>query len=74
MSDDSKRDTDRVETFKVDHGWNHPYPWLFRVHYQGRVIEFRGVPNQCATRRQAAIRGWWRLRWLRDGTYDRRYK
>lgn len=65
---------DRVEVFRVDHGWNHPYPWGFRVWFGGRAIEFGGIPNQCATRRQAAARGAWRLRWLKDGSFYERYQ
>ncbi len=65
---------DRVEVCRVDHGWNHPYPWMFRVLFEGRTHEFGGIPNQCATRQQALARGGWRLRWLRDGTFGERYK
>jgi hypothetical protein len=65
---------DRVEVYKADHGWNHPYPWRFRVHFQGRKIDFGGIPNQCATKREAAARAGWRLRWMRQGTYDQKYR
>lgn len=65
--------TDRVEVFRAGYP-GHPYPWMFRVHFRGRTIQFAGIPNQCATRRQAAARAGWRLRWLRLGTYDDHYK
>lgn len=63
-----------VEVFKVDYDFNHPYPWMFRIKYQGKTHEFAGIRNKCSTKRQAAIRGWWRARWMMDGTYDQRYK
>lgn len=66
-------DDGRVEVWKEDHGWNHPYPWRFRVWYAGRRIEFGGIANQCATERQARARAWVRLRWLRSGEFDLRY-
>lgn len=66
--------SDRVEVWKLDHGWPHPYPWRFRVHFRGRTYEFAGIPNQCKSRRQAAARGRWRLRWLRDGTFGQKYR
>ena len=64
--------TDRVEVFRAGYP-DDPYPWMFRVHFQGRVIAFGGIPNCCATRRQAAARAGWRLRWLRLGTFDQHY-
>lgn len=64
---------DRVEVYKVDHGWDHPYPWMFRVHFGGKTFQYAGVPNQCATRREAAARAGWRLRWLRLGVHDTKY-
>lgn len=64
---------ERVEVYRVEHGFNHPYPWMFRIHFRGRVIQFGGIPNQCATRSKALARGMVRLRWLREGTFDRRY-
>lgn len=67
---------DRVEVFRSDEGlqYHHPYPWQFRVWFGGKCYLFAGLPNKCETRRQAAIRGWWRLRWLRDGSYWTRYR
>ena len=66
-------ETERVEVYRAEHGWKHPYPWTFRVHFRGRVIQFGGIPNQCETRRKAYARGMVRLRWLREGTFDKRY-
>ena len=34
---------------------NHPYPWRFKIHHEGRWWTYAGVPNYCETR-QAAIR------------------
>ena len=64
---------DRIEVWKEEPGWKHPYPWRFRVHFQGQTWEFGGVPNQCHSRRSAIARATWRLRWLRSGMFDRHY-
>lgn len=53
---------------------SHPYPWLFTVKTpDGTLHRYVGVPNQCATAQSALRRGWWRAKWLADGTYDQRY-
>lgn len=64
---------DGIEVWRVYHGWNHPYPWMFRVWFGGRCFHYAGIPNQCATRRQAIARATWRLRWHRNGTHGKRY-
>lgn len=51
----------------------HPYPWRFAVIFGGRRYNYTGVPNQCETRRSAAMRASWRLRWHMDGPHDCRY-
>lgn len=61
-----------VRVFRVDSAW-HPYPWRFEVTFGGRTWQFAGVPNMCETRRQAAARAGWRLRWLALGVMDRHY-
>lgn len=53
---------------------DHPYPWRFKVTFDGVTHEFAGVPNQCETPRQAAARARWRARWLENGTFHTRYK
>lgn len=53
----------------------HPYPWRFRViGPDGVQHAYAGIPNQCATRAQALRRGWWRAKWLADGSHNRRYR
>lgn len=51
----------------------HPYPWNFEIEYKGKTHKYGGVPNQCATKRSALKRAWWRCKWLQDGTYNKRY-
>jgi hypothetical protein len=62
-----------IEVFRKAPEW-HPYPWGFAVTYRGVRHEFAGLPNQCATKRQASIRARWRAKWLEDGTYAQRYR
>lgn len=63
-----------IEVFRKAEDWWHPYPWRFAVTYRGVRHEFAGLPNQCASRRQASLRARWRAKWLEDGTYSQRYK
>lgn len=61
----------KVELFFVS---NHPYPWRFRIHYQGHTHEFAGIPNMCSTKKQAAMRASWRARWLTKGEFNKHYQ
>lgn len=61
-----------IEVFRGAPDW-HPYPWRYAVTYRGERHEFAGLPNQCATKRQASIRARWRAKWLEDGSFARRY-
>ncbi|MEN6536307.1 MAG: hypothetical protein ABFD89_21805 [Bryobacteraceae bacterium] len=61
-----------IEVFRIPEAW-HPFPWRFAIAYKGTRHVFAGIPNQCATRRAASMRAWWRAKWLEDGTFGRRY-
>jgi len=61
-----------VTIWRIEDAW-HPYPWRFSVSHAGKTHAFAGIPNQCATKREAAARAGWRLRWLRDGSFAQRY-
>ena len=61
-----------VTATKVGAAW-HPYPWRFKVKHKGKTHLYAGTPNQCATAASALRRGWWRAKWLDDGTYSKRY-
>jgi hypothetical protein len=61
-----------VEVFRTGPDW-HPYPWRFAVVHEGVRHMFAGLPNQCASRQSALMRGWWRARWLKNGTYSIKY-
>ncbi len=53
----------------------HPaYPWCLRIEGPGGTWTFGGIPNCCETSRQALRRGWWRAKWISEGTFDNRYK
>jgi hypothetical protein len=52
----------------------HPYPWVFTVREpNGTIHQYGGIPNQCATAKAALRRGWWRAKWLAEGTYEQHY-
>lgn len=52
----------------------HPYPWRFTVQKDGQPKKhFGGIPNQCETKHSALMRGWWRAKWINDGTFNTRY-
>lgn len=53
----------------------HFYPWRFSVQQDGfPEVNFVGVPNQCETKHSALMRGWYRAKWIVEGTYNRKYK
>ena len=50
------------------------YPWMFKIRTpEGRELTFAGISNRCGTRASALRRGWWRAKWLANGTFDQRY-
>ena len=52
----------------------HPYPWHFKVtRPDGRVHRFGGLPNQLDTEHAALMRGWYRAKWMANGTFSKRY-
>ena len=51
----------------------HPYPWSFEVDDGRAAHQFLGIPNHCPSRASALRRGWWRAKWLNDGTFYSRY-
>jgi hypothetical protein len=54
---------------------NSPYPWMFHVEApDGTIRRYLGIPNTLETRAQALRRGWWRAKWVSDGTIDERYR
>jgi hypothetical protein len=69
----NKKEIPKVELFRQTEE-NHPYPWMFRIHWKGETWNFAGTPNQCATKREAAMRAWWRVRWMLSGEFEKRYK
>lgn len=64
-------DTKIIYHFHEEDG---PFPWTFDVAHKGKTFYFRGIPNRCATKREAAARAGWRAKWLREGTFDQHYK
>ena len=62
-----------VEVYRANVEDWHPFPWRFRITWKGRTHAFVGMPNQCASKREAAARASWRVRWMLDGSYERRY-
>ena len=63
-----------VRTWKrADNNWS-ICPWLFAIQEDGHNERtFTGVPNYCETRHSALMRGWYRAKWLQDGTYYKHY-
>ena len=47
--------------------------WAFAVVFAGKRREFVGVPNRCFSAREARARAGWRLKWLREGTFNDHY-
>jgi len=57
----------------MNKGWS-PSTWMFKVERDGQSWEFFGVPNYCDSVRSALRRGWWRAKWISEGTYDQHYQ
>lgn len=65
----------KVITEKIDYSYNHPYPWRFEIiDSSGIKHTYWGISNKCESAASALRRGWWRAKWLSDGTYSQRYK
>ena len=63
-----------VRVWKIDTIW-HPYPWRFSIQEDGQPVKhFGGVPNKCETEHSALMRGWYRAKWINEGTYTQKYK
>lgn len=65
----------KVRAIKIETG-AHPYPWVFDIFdpQTSKTHAFRGMPNRCETPNQALKRGWYRAKWLREGTFENRYR
>ena len=64
-----------VRVWKCDYDFNYPYPWAFSVQESGQPEHnYGGIPNQCETKHSALMRGWYRAKWINNGTYDLHYK
>ena len=64
----------KVVAEKIDYGYDHPYPWTFEIiDSTGTKRTYAGIPNKCKSAEHALRRGWWRAKWLADGTYNQRY-
>ena len=63
-----------VKVWHTGSSW-HPHPWLFSVvGPDGVEHKFAGIPNQCETKHSAIMRGWYRAKWLNEGTLHEHYK
>lgn len=49
------------------------FPWRFSIRYDGSRHHYAGMPNHVETKAKALKRGWYRAKWLNDGTYHNRY-
>lgn len=48
-------------------------PWCFAIEHAGNILKFYGMPNQVETKAKALKRGWYRAKWLHDGTWNEHY-
>lgn len=53
--------------------WSEAAPFIYEFIWEGKTRNFVGVPNQCRTRHAAIMRGWYRCRWLNQGTFSDYY-
>jgi len=53
--------------------WYRSFPWNFAIYDEGAWVHFWGIPNKVETRRKALKRGWYRAKWLSNGTWRQHY-
>ena len=49
------------------------FPWSFAIRDGDAWLHFAGIPNVVETRAKALKRGWYRAKWLHDGTWNQHY-
>jgi hypothetical protein len=49
------------------------FPWSFEIEFEGKLIQYSGIPNMVETKEKALKRAWYRCKWLAEGTYDQHY-
>jgi hypothetical protein len=50
------------------------FPWRFTVKHNGIRYSYVGIPNYVESKAGALKRGWYRAKWLTDGTYQEKYR
>lgn len=71
MSTAAHAGPDRVIVLPMEGMWGGHF--TFDVVFNGERRMFRGVPNYCISKAAARVRGAWRLKWLRESTFERKY-
>lgn len=64
-----------VRAFTIYESVNHYYsfPWSFEIEFNGKLIQFAGIPNKVETHRKALKRAWYRAKWL-SNEWNNHYK
>ena len=50
------------------------FPWCFEIEFDGKLLQYYGIPNKLETHRKALKRAWYRAKWLSEGTYNQHYR
>lgn len=53
-------------------GYRH-FPWCLAIRDGDAWLHFAGMPNKVETRAKMLKRGWYRAKWLHDGTWGQHY-
>jgi hypothetical protein len=67
----------KVTAFRTENSQKYypAFPWCFSIEdLNGIIRHFNGMPNHVETRAKALRRGWWRAKWLCNGTWNKHYK
>ena len=61
-------------TTKNSNKYYSSFPWCFAVEHKGKIQNFYGIPNYVETKAKALKRGWYRAKWMHDGTWNNHYR
>lgn len=64
-----------VRVFTIENNdYYKSFPWRYEIEFEGRLVQFSGIPNYVETRAKALKRAWYRAKWLSEGVFNNKYR